>query len=145
VAGAGPIRGMQPGGGVDPHSVQSALRRVVSPLMRQIRRFEALQACLNAMPDELSGKFAPHDLRLSSDPRSSEEFGSGAAEPGERNTLFIYVATPAVGTIIERRKRELIAAINRLSPATLVEELRCEPASLQKIERQVNILRAKPD
>ena len=68
---------------------------------------------------------------------------AGAA--AELNTMFIYVASPTVATVISQRRRALIEAANRSAGMPLVEELRCEQAPQAKITRQLNILGLKPD
>lgn len=120
-------------------TVADALKGSVGPLMRQIRKYAALKGLLAALPGELSEMAAPYDIKLA----GAEASAAGAA--AELNTMYIYVASPTVATVISQRKRALIEAANRAAGMPLIEDLRCEQAAQAKITRQLNILGLKPD
>ena len=151
-------------GGSDPVTVGAALRSTAGPLMRQLRKVAALTACLEELPRELEGLAAPYDIRLAA-PQGSiggaasqggssaamSQGGAGAVAQGgagavaEVSTMYIYVAGATVAAVLEQRKAQLVAAVNARLPYPVVEDLRCEQASAQKIGRQLNILAAAPD
>jgi hypothetical protein len=119
-------------------SVGQALRGIAGPLIRQIRRFQALDACMLALPEQLSGHCAPYDVRLAP-PRDSRS-ASGA----DVSTAYWYVASATVEALLEQRKRDLLDQINARS-LQLVEEFRYEQAGLERIRQQMNILSTRPD
>ncbi|MCH7471601.1 hypothetical protein IIA79_01420 [bacterium] len=129
----------------EPKTAQEALRRSLSPLMRQIRKFSALTICLELLPEEVAGLAAPFDVRLAPSRETDSKSNTAGNGISDLNTLFIYVASPTVEAVLERRKQELIAGINKQLPVHFVEELRFEVASAKKIERQMNILGLTPD
>jgi hypothetical protein len=125
--------------------IDSVLNSALSPVMRQIRKFAALRALLNALPAELEGLAAPFDIRQA--PRRSS-FGTAASADGAAatvSTAYVYVSGAAVEAVIEQRMGELVEQANSALPYPLIEELRCEQASPAKIEKQLNILRIEPD
>lgn len=131
----------------DPQMVKDALRTSLSPLMRQLRKFGALCACvevlesaLDATPAELAALAAPYDVRLA--PARETIQTEGLADV---TTLYVYVASRTVETALEQQKKRLIAEINRRLPLAVVEELRYEVAPPAKIARQLNILALTPD
>jgi len=132
------------GGRREVTTVQAALRGTLGPVMRQIRKFTAMGKFLDVLADklpaELDGLVAPHDVRLA----PSREPGSegGVADV---NTLYLYVASPTVGAVLEKQKRMLIDELNRRLAAPFIEELRYDEVGAQKIQRQLNILRQTPD
>lgn len=143
-------------GGSDPVTVGAALRSTAGPLMRQLRKVAALTACLEELPRELEGLAAPYDIRLAAPQGSiggaASQGGSsaamsqgGAGAVAEVSTMYIYVAGATVAAVLEQRKAQLVAAVNARLPYPVVEDLRCEQASAQKIGRQLNILAAAPD
>jgi hypothetical protein len=137
----------------EPQTVAAALSRGAGHLLRQVRKFAALRACLDSLPPELAGMAAPYDVRQWE--RSGQFAGAakpsghaddlGQATPASVSVLCIYVLSPTVEAVLKRLAPELIVGINARLPYPLVEELRLETASKQKIEQQVNILRAEPD
>jgi len=136
----------------DPIPVLGPLRNAAGPLLRQIRKYDALCACLELLPPELEGLAAPLDIRLA--PREGAPGrGAGPAPdtaPAEEaqpllSTMYILCASPTVSSIIGQRSAQLIEAINAQLAYPIIEALRCEQASAQKIERQMNILRLEPD
>jgi hypothetical protein len=140
----------------EPVPVAGPLRNAAGPLMRQIRKYDALATCLELLPRELEGLAAPCDIRLAAREEDSglrrnnvvqKPPAADTAGEGQPllSTLFILTASPTVASIVSQRSRELIAAINARLAYPLVEAIRCENASPQKIERQMNILRLEPD
>ena len=125
----------------EPGSLGAALKQSVGPLMRQFRKFTAMRECLNVLPDEiLEAKLAvPFDVRRAPSP------GAGAGDLDDVNTMYFYVASKTVKSVLERQKRRLIKAINERLEFAFVEEFRYEEVSAQKIERQLNILALTPD
>jgi len=142
-------------GGSDPVTIGAALRSTAGPLMRQLRKVAALSACLEELPRELEGLAAPYDIRLAapqgsiggaaSQGGSSAAMSQGAGAVAEVSTMYIYVASATVAAVLEQRKAQLVAAVNARLPYPVVEDLRFEQASAQKIGRQLNILAAAPD
>jgi hypothetical protein len=122
----------------EPVSASSALRGSISPLMRQIRKFSALSACVEVLPEELSGLAAPYDIR-----QTPSRHGTGN-EPSV-STMYIYVASATVEAVLEKQGRKLVGRINERLNQPVVEELRFEKAAPQKIARQLNILALTPD
>jgi hypothetical protein len=120
--------------------VDAALGGAMAPLMRQIRKFSALHALIDALPEELAGLAAPYELRQA--PRRGHE---GEAGSPTLSTIYIYSAGPTVEAVIEQRSSQLIEEVNSKLPYPLVEALRCEQAPLAKIEKQLNILALRPD
>ena len=128
----------------EPLPVGAALRQSDGPLMRQIRKYTAFGAFLRELPPELAGMAAPFDVRHTP-PEGSQAPESEAGGLNERNTLFVYVASQTVAVVLEQQKRALIERVNAALPHQFIEDLRCEQASKQKIERQLNILALEPD
>ena len=120
--------------------IGAALRGSTGPLVRQFRKFAAMNACLKALPTELEGMAAPYDVKLA----RQRDDGSGS-ESADVHTLYIYVANMTVAGVIEARKRGLIKDINAELPYAVVEDLQCEQAAQKKIASQLNILRIEPD
>lgn len=134
----------------DPASIQSALRGVLGGVMRQIRKYSALSACIEILPAELAGQVAPFDVRLAPPldaGANAERAAAGGAPPplAEVTTLYLYVLSATVQLALEQNKRRYIDAINAQLPYPLVEELRFEQANAAKIARQLNILGTSPD
>lgn len=126
-------------------TVGEALKGGVGHLMRQIRKYAALKGLLAALPPELADMAAPADLRLAAGDASGTGTERADGAVPELNTVFIYVASATVATVVTQRKRALIEAANHAAGLPLVEELRCELAPPAKIARQLNILGLKPD
>jgi hypothetical protein len=118
----------------EPQTVAAALARGAGHLMRQVRKYAALRACLDALPPELSGLAVPYEVRQ-----------SGGTEAAGLSVLHLYVLSPTVEMAVKRLAPELIERTNAKLPYPLVQELSLEQANKQKIEQQVNILRARPD
>lgn len=116
-----------------------ALKEATGPLMRQIRKYSAMEAFVEALPMELDGLAAPYDLRLA---RRERPEGGGVED---LNVMFVWCANATVAGVIETRKAQLMEQANLKLPYKLVEDLRMEVASPVKIARQLNILRAEPD
>ena len=125
-------------------TVQAALRATMSPLMRQIRKFSALSVCLDVLPEEIKGMAAPFDVRLAPS-RGLPQTKKAPAGGADVNTLYLYVASPTVETVLEQRKAALIKQINARLPVAVVEEFRYDIVPQQKIDRQLNILELTPD
>ena len=117
----------------EPQTAAAALARGAGHLMRQVRKFAALRACFDALPPELSGLAAPYDVR--------QAVGSDAGT----SVLCIYALSPTVEAALKALAPALLEAANAGLPYPLVQDVRIDSANKQKIERQVNILRAKPD
>ena len=143
----------------EPRTVAATLGREMGPIMRQVRKFAALRACLAQLPDELDGLAAPYDLRLlpAADTASG---GKDATVPGTApardrsapdtsgeavSTLLVYVLGGTVEAAVMKLAPKIIEKTNAQLPYPVVEGLRCEQASKEKIARQVNILRQTPD
>jgi len=124
----------------EPGSLGAALRQSVGPLMRQFRKFTAMRECLHILPKEImeAKLAAPFDVR-----RAPSLDSAGGLD--DVNTMYFYVASKTVKSVLERRKRQLIRAVNARLEFAFVEEFRYEVASAQKIERQLNILALTPD
>lgn len=119
--------------------IGAALKSAAGPLMRQIRKYSAMSAFVAALPAELDGLAAPHDLRLA---RRERPDGEGVED---LNVMFVMCANATVAGVLELRKAQLLELANARLPYKLVEDLRMEVASPVKIARQLNILRAQPD
>jgi hypothetical protein len=132
------------GGRREVTTVQAALRPALAPVMRQIRKFTAMGMFLSVMaeelPAELEGLVAPHDVRLAPSREPGQDGGVANV-----NTLYLYVASATVGAVLEKRKRALIAEVNKRLKHEFIEELRYDEVGQQKIARQLNILRQTPD
>jgi hypothetical protein len=188
VADEGPKRPGPPFSGKrnEPRNVSTALRGVMAPLMRQVRRFESYRACLDVLSElfkgELDGLVAPHELRLASSsavarpgrggalsppdtqsrggalsPPAGQDTDQSAALPkqdagrlpavpvGEVHTLFLWVASPTVASVLEPRSRLIVERINARLRVATVEDLRCEVVALSKVQKQLEMLRLEPD
>ena len=132
--------GKRRGGRREPGSLGAALKQSVGPLMRQFRKFTAMRVCLEVLPKEImDAKLAvPFDVR-----RAPSLDSAGGLD--DVNTMYFYVASKTVKSVLERRKRRLIKAVNERLEFAFVEEVRYEEVSAQKIERQLNILALTPD
>jgi hypothetical protein len=115
-------------------SVGQAMRMISGPLLRQIRRFQALDACLKALSPKLMGLCAPFDYKITQSPSSEDSVA----------TVYWYIASATVETALESKKRQMLQEINAGS-AQLVEEFRYELAGAERIREQLNILSARPD
>lgn len=124
----------------EPATVGAALRGGLGPLMRQFRKFNAMRRTLEILPEELAGLAVPYDVRLAPT-RAAGEVKTVA----DINTMYFYVANATVKMVLEKRKRQLIEAINAPLAYAFIEEFRFEEAGPQKIERQMNILTLSPD
>ena len=127
----------------EPQAVAAALAHGSGLLMRQVRKFAALRACLNEFPPELEGMAAPYDVRQSV--TGTQAASSQGAEEAGVSVLYVYAVSPTVQAVLARMAGGLIERVNARLPYPLVQELRVDIASKQKIEQQVNILRAEPD
>lgn len=119
--------------------IGAALKSAAGPLMRQIRKYGAMEAFIDVLPDELDGLAAPYDLRLA---RRERPDGEGVED---LHVMSVWCANSTVVGVLELRKALLIEQANARLPYKLVEDLRMEVASPAKIARQLNILRAQPD
>ena len=127
--------------------IDSALNSALSPVLRQIRKFAALRALLEALPAELEGLAAPFDIRQAPrrNPLGREAAAPGYAHEATVSTAYVYAAGNAVELVLEQQASALIAAANAKLAYPLIEELRFEQASPAKIAKQLNILTARPD
>ncbi len=117
-------------------SVGQAMRLISGPLLRQIRRFQSLEACLRVLPPKLMGICAPFDVKVA--PAVGDEEGSAVS------TVYWLIASATVEAVLESQKRQMLRQINETS-MQLVEEFRYELASTERIREQLNILSARPD
>lgn len=152
----------------DPVHIGGALHQAASPLLRQIRKQQAYKAFLAALPEELLGLCAPSEIRLA--PRrdhgqfpagrqaeASRAEGSapfpgredsahgGAPSRAQCHTLFVLCACATVASVVEQQAAGLIETVNSALPFAMVEAIATETAPLARIERQLNILRLRPD
>lgn len=123
----------------DPVTIRGALGGAVGAYVRQFRKFDAMRALIEELPEELDGLVASFDVRL------APARDGGAPGVADQSTLYIYVASGTVRSALEKLKPQLLAAINGRSMYPVVEEFRYEEAGLPKIERQLNILLTAPD
>lgn len=119
-----------------------ALPGVIPGLLPKLRRVEALKQFIALLPPELTGLAAPHEIRLAP---AAESFAARDAAGAQLSTLFVYSASATVTAILEQQAARLISELNAQLPYPLVEALRCEGASAQKIAQQLNNLALKPD
>ncbi len=119
--------------------VGAALSSAAGPLMRQIRKYSAMEAFVAVLPEELDGLAAPYEVRLA---RRERMDGEGVED---LNVMSVWCASATVQGVIELRKGQLMEQTNARLPYKLVEDLRMEVAAPAKIARQLNILRARPD
>lgn len=152
----------------DPVHIGGALHQAASPLLRQIRKQQAYKAFLAALPEELLGLCAPHEIRLAPrrehgqlpgwrqaeagrtagnapDHGGEEGARGGAASPPQCQTLFVLCASATVASVLEQLAPGLIETVNAALPFAMVEALATETAPLARIERQLNILSLRPD
>jgi hypothetical protein len=119
--------------------IGQALSSAAGPLMRQIRKYGAMEAFVAVLPRELDGLAVPYDLRLA---RRERPDGEGVED---LNVMFVWCTSATVQGVIELKKRQLMEQANARLPYKFVEDLRTEVAAPAKIARQLNILRAQPD
>ncbi len=133
----------------EPQTVAAALSRGAGHLLRQVRKYSALRACLQALPPELDGLAAPYDVRQAASGISSDSPGRSAASAADSgpgvSVLCLYAISPTVEAALRALAPKLIEQVNAGLPYPLVQDLRIDLANKQKIERQVNNLRAQPD
>ena len=122
----------------EPTKAGAALKGSMGPLMRRIRKFSAMREAARLLGGDFEGLAAPCDLRLA--PSAINDSGSA-----DTQTMYIYVLNKTVELALERRRRELVRLINEALPWPMVEELRFETTSPERIRRQMNILRLEPD
>ena len=122
----------------EPTKAGAALKGPLGPLMRQIRKFSAMREAVKLLGGDFEGLAVPCDLRLA--PSVTKESASA-----DTQTMYLLVLNKTVELALERRSGELIRQINAALPYPMVEELRFELASPERIRRQVNILRLEPD
>jgi hypothetical protein len=122
----------------EPTTAGSALKGPMGPLMRQLRKFSAMRAAVRLLGEEFDGLAAPFDLRLAPDK-------SGDSATADTQTMYMYVSNKTVELALEKRRRGLITRINSALPYPMVEDLRFETTSPERIRRQMNILLVEPD
>ena len=135
-----PERARRTGSRREPRTLGTALRHSVGPLMRQVRKFSAMRECVALLPPELmqAALAVPFDVRQA----PSRDGGGGLADV---STMYFYVASATVRSVLENQKRRLIREINGRLEFAFIEEFRYEEVGPQKIERQLNILALTPD
>jgi len=115
-------------------SVGQAMGLISGPLLRQIRRFQTLEACLRILAPRLMGLCAPFDVKIAPQVDGGDPV----------STVYWYIASATVEAALESQKRQMLQQVNATS-IQLVEEFRYELASSERIREQLNILSARPD
>lgn len=134
----------------EPREVSRALRGVMGPLLRQVRKYQTYHACLAVLDEifsgDLEGLAAPLELRLTAS-QSSPQVTDNGSEGGsvEVHALIVLVANQTVDSVIRQRSRQIVERINSKLQMPTVEELRCEIAPLAKVQKQLEILRLSPE
>ena len=103
-----------------------------------MQRIQRVLSGMRYVPDDFEGLAVPCDLRLA--PSLARDSSSA-----DTQTMYFLVQNKTVELALERRRTALIKQINAALAYPMVEELRFETTSPERIRRQMNILRLEPD